>query len=66
MDEEQSSSIRMKLPPLNPELRDSIRTRLRPCLTCEPFKGPTAKRGDRVMSYALDHSHCEVTRATKA
>ena len=38
MDEEQSSSIRMKLPPLNPELRDSIRTRLRFCLTCRALK----------------------------
>ena len=38
MDEEQSSSIRMKLPPLNPELRDSIRTRLRLCLTCRALK----------------------------
>jgi hypothetical protein len=38
MDEEQSSSIRMKLPPLDPELRDSIRTRLRLCLTCRALK----------------------------
>jgi hypothetical protein len=38
MDEEQTSSIRMKLPPLAPELRDGIRIRLRLCLTCRQLK----------------------------
>ena len=38
MDEKQSCPIRMRLPPLDPEIRVSIRNRLRLCLICRALK----------------------------
>src|SRR3954465_11216988 len=56
-DEEQSSSIRMKLPPPTPDRRDSIRPRLRLCLTCRalkrwswPFHNAHPETYDRVLA----------------